>query len=154
MSFLSKGTTLWAHLGRALTIAASLAIVLASFANAANRNPGDQSLTERSVAADATAATHESAMPDFVGAVLASLAGGSSQGSVARNGRGKTAKDSAATTNGRSGNEISAATTLAHAGTIGTRPGWGCGDKNHAHSGPPGRPGATPPPGCSKGPRA
>ena len=32
----------------------------------------------------------------------------------------------------------------------GTRPGWGCGDTNHKHSGPPGRPGATPPPGCTK----
>ena len=30
----------------------------------------------------------------------------------------------------------------------GTRPGWGCGDTNHKHSGPPGRPGATPPPNC------
>ena len=32
----------------------------------------------------------------------------------------------------------------------GTRPGWGCGDTNHKHSGPPGRPGATPPLGCTK----
>jgi hypothetical protein len=32
----------------------------------------------------------------------------------------------------------------------GARPGWGCGDTNHTHSGPPGRPGATPPPGCAK----
>ena len=32
----------------------------------------------------------------------------------------------------------------------GTRPGWGCGDTNHKHSGPPGRPSATPPPGCTK----
>lgn len=36
------------------------------------------------------------------------------------------------------------------AGTVGTRPGWGCGDKNHTHSGPPGRPGASPPPGCQR----
>jgi hypothetical protein len=35
-------------------------------------------------------------------------------------------------------------------GASGTRPGWGCGDTNHKHSGPPGRPGATPPPGCTK----
>ena len=32
--------------------------------------------------------------------------------------------------------------------TTGARPGWGCGDTNHKHSGPPGRPGATPPPNC------
>ena len=31
----------------------------------------------------------------------------------------------------------------------GTRPGWGCGDTNHTHSKPPGRPTtATPPPNC------
>jgi hypothetical protein len=36
-----------------------------------------------------------------------------------------------------------------------TRPGWGCGDDNHTHTGPPGAQyGKTPPPGCSqyKGP--
>ena len=31
-----------------------------------------------------------------------------------------------------------------------TKPGWGCGDKNHIHTGPPGRPNATPPPGCAQ----
>jgi hypothetical protein len=35
-------------------------------------------------------------------------------------------------------------------GTTGARPGWGCGDTNHKHSGPPGRHDATPPPGCVK----
>jgi hypothetical protein len=31
------------------------------------------------------------------------------------------------------------------------RPGWGCGDKNHTHTGPPGRQYGTPmPPGCLK----
>jgi hypothetical protein len=35
-------------------------------------------------------------------------------------------------------------------GASGTRPGWGCGDANHTHSGPPGRPNATPPPGCTR----
>ena len=34
--------------------------------------------------------------------------------------------------------------------TASARPGFGCGDVNHKHSGPPGRPGATPPPGCDK----
>jgi hypothetical protein len=34
------------------------------------------------------------------------------------------------------------------AGTAGMRPGFGCGDKNRDHSGPPGRPDATDPPGC------
>jgi hypothetical protein len=30
------------------------------------------------------------------------------------------------------------------------RPGWGCGDRNHIHTGPPGRQYAEPPPGCFK----
>jgi hypothetical protein len=45
---------------------------------------------------------------------------------------------------------ISASTEAAPSGTTSTKPGWGCGDTNHEHSGPPGRPGATPPPGCDK----
>jgi len=51
-----------------------------------------------------------------------------------------------------------AATGLQKAGASGpasqqygeTRPGWGCGDKNHVHTGPPGRQYAPPPPGCTK----
>ena len=30
------------------------------------------------------------------------------------------------------------------------RPGWGCGDRNHIHTGPPGNQDATRPPGCAK----
>jgi hypothetical protein len=30
------------------------------------------------------------------------------------------------------------------------RPGWGCGDRNHIHTGPPGNQYATRPPGCAK----
>jgi len=30
------------------------------------------------------------------------------------------------------------------------RPGWGCGDRNHVHTGPAGRQYAPPPPGCSR----
>lgn len=46
---------------------------------------------------------------------------------------------------------VSAGQQVAPTGTGGTRPGFGCGDKNHDHSeGPPGRPGASLPPGCTK----
>jgi hypothetical protein len=45
---------------------------------------------------------------------------------------------------------ISPSTQAAPAGTSTTQPGWGCGDVNHEHTGPPGRPDATPPPGCDK----
>jgi len=34
--------------------------------------------------------------------------------------------------------------------TSSDRPGWGCGDTKHKHTGPPGRPDATPPPNCTK----
>jgi hypothetical protein len=44
---------------------------------------------------------------------------------------------------------ISNARNTPVSGTEGTRPGWGCGDINHEHTGPPGRPEATPPPGCT-----
>ena len=45
---------------------------------------------------------------------------------------------------------VSSGQQVGQAGTSGTRPGFGCGDTNHAHTGPAGRPGATPPPGCAK----
>jgi hypothetical protein len=45
---------------------------------------------------------------------------------------------------------ISPSTQPNDSGTTSAKPGWGCGDMNHEHSGPPGRPGATPPPGCSQ----
>lgn len=43
---------------------------------------------------------------------------------------------------------LAAAQQTPDSATIGTRPGWGCGDKNHEHSGPPGNPDATNP--CDK----
>ena len=49
-------------------------------------------------------------------------------------------------------NEVELTTPVAapRDNTTGARPGFGCGDPNHKHSGPPGRPGATPPPNCTK----
>ena len=84
-------------------------------------------------------------------AVLDAITGGSSP-SVAVSRR----SDDASAAQGKSGDDdasglISAAErTNGPAGTVGVRPGWGCGDTNHKHSGPPGRPNATPPPGCTK----
>jgi hypothetical protein len=53
---------------------------------------------------------------------------------------------------GQTQNEVVAAAPAAAPvdASSGARPGWGCGDTNHTHSGPPGRPDATPPPGCAK----
>jgi hypothetical protein len=36
-----------------------------------------------------------------------------------------------------------------HDSTSGARPGFGCGDTNHVHSGPAGLASASPPPGCA-----
>jgi hypothetical protein len=38
----------------------------------------------------------------------------------------------------------------ATAAQYGERPGWGCGDRNHEHTGPPGRQYAPAPPGCTR----
>ncbi len=46
--------------------------------------------------------------------------------------------------------DVSRGQEVGETGTSGTKPGFGCGDTNHEHSGPPGRPGATQPPGCAK----
>ena len=82
--------------------------------------------------------------------VLNAIAGGTSPSTVA-------SQRSDPESRGQAKNEgaglISAAQRQAGggtAGTVGVRPGWGCGDKNHEHSGPPGRPGADPPPGCER----
>ena len=40
--------------------------------------------------------------------------------------------------------------SAAESPAAGARPGWGCGDTHHTHSGPPGRPNASAPPGCAK----
>lgn len=46
-------------------------------------------------------------------------------------------------------------TAFAKPNDNGTRPGWGLGDDNHVHTGPPGRsPNATPPPGAAHGNKA
>ena len=46
---------------------------------------------------------------------------------------------------------LSASATAQEYEYPGTRPGWGCGDENHVHTGPPGAQyGTTPPPGCTQ----
>lgn len=92
----------------------------------------------------------QSAGLDITGALTALVSGGSATSLVDQEGPDRepgTTPTGPATTPvlAPSQNVLSpgSATTTA-------RPGWGCGDKNHTHSGPPGRPGATPPPGCTK----
>ncbi len=148
---MDRKAKLWGNLGRAAAIVATLALVLASVAGAANRN------VEQT--ASAPDATHGSVFSDFVGSVTALLSGDTSPArTVERSGRGKdsagttrtTITTTTETTNGSTiGTEqVSSPTALGNAPTTNTRPGWGCGDTNHKHSGPPGNPGATSP--CNK----
>jgi len=84
-------------------------------------------------------------------AVLGALTGGSNPSTIASNGKSGSDQTTANTeTNTETTTTVSSGQETNQAGTTGTKPGWGCGDTNHVHSGPPGRPGATPPPGCAK----
>jgi hypothetical protein len=85
--------------------------------------------------------------------VLNAIAGGTSPSAVASQRSGPESRSQAKQAKNESPGLISAAQRQGGAGTAGTvgvRPGWGCGDKNHTHSGPPGRPNADPPPGCER----
>ena len=82
--------------------------------------------------------------------VLSAIAGGTSPSAVASQ---RSDAESRGQAKSENAGVISAAQRQAGggtAGTVGMRPGWGCGDTNHTHSGPPGRPGASPPPGCER----
>jgi hypothetical protein len=84
-------------------------------------------------------------------AVLGALTGGSNPSTIASNGKAGSEQTTANTeTNTEATTTVSRGQETTEAGTTGTKPGWGCGDTSHVHTGPPGRPGATPPPGCAK----
>ena len=84
-------------------------------------------------------------------AVLGALTGGSNPSTVASNANAASHQTTANTeTNTETTTTVSSGQETNQAGTTGTKPGWGCGDTNNVHTGPPGRPGATPPPGCAK----
>ena len=143
------------HLGRAATALAFTAVtsvVLVAGAGAA----GPSAAASANAGGNANAAAHRS---DVATAVLAAVAAGTNPSNAATT-AAKEQNDSKADA-GDNGN--SSATVAAHANvtlsrgqptnetsTSGARPGWGCGDTQHNHSGPPGRPDATPPRGCSR----
>ncbi len=106
---------------------------------------------------DSANATLPSQASSIASAVLGALTGGSNPSTVASKGKSSASSDQGSTetandetTETETDNDVSQGNESQRAGTTGTKPGWGCGDDNHTHSGPPGRPGATPPPGCSK----
>jgi hypothetical protein len=125
--------------------AAVLAVVvlLAQVAGAATREMPASLPTSASVSTELTAITPTVALPDQA----SSVATENSATGVATANEAITSNGPATTTTAQV-NKAPAAAAPVDAST-GARPGWGCGDTNHTHSGPPGRPDATPPPGCT-----
>ncbi len=113
-------------------------------------------------------ATAHTDLPSIAASVIAALSGGSNPSTTVSQSDHANAKASEHATNDHATNTSTNVTTnndedtdtetedvsrgqeVGQTGTAGTRPGFGCGDTNHEHSGPPGRPGATQPPGCAK----
>jgi hypothetical protein len=77
-------------------------------------------------------------------AVLNALIGGSSPSTDVSNGHSQAASHQATNEGANDENEAADNDTEGQesnqAGTTGTKPGWGCGDLNHTHTGPPGHP--------------
>jgi hypothetical protein len=123
--------------------AAVLAVVvlLAQVAGAATREMPASLPGSASVSAELTATTPTVALPDQASSVATEK---SAKGVEAANEATNTETSTTARIN-----KAPAAAAPVDAST-GARPGWGCGDTNHTHSGPPGRPDATPPPGCTR----
>ncbi len=121
--------------------AAVLAVVVlvAQVAGAATREMPASLPTSASVSAELTATTPTVALPEQA----SSVATEKSATGVA------SANEAITTSTTAKVNKAPAAAAPVDAST-GARPGWGCGDTNHTHSGPPGRPDATPPPGCTR----
>jgi hypothetical protein len=120
--------------------AAVLAVVvlLAQAAGAATQEMPASFATSASVSAELTGTTATVTLPEQASSVATE----------------KASSHERVTTETTTTNEVTtnapAAAPKDSTGAAGTRPGWGCGDTNHTHSGPPGRPNATPPPGCTR----
>jgi len=142
---------LWARIGAATIVGAAFASAAIAADSTAALESGANALS-----AAATNAVGNVSLPAAANGtavlVLQAIAGGSNP-SAAASQRSDPESGSQAKAKDGSASLISAAQGLLRAGTAGTvgmRPGWGCGDKNHTHSGPPGRPDADPPPGCNR----
>jgi len=136
------------HRGIWLTAAVlTVGVLLAQVAGAATREMPGSAATSASVSAELTVTSPTVALPEQASSVAAEKA---AAGLATANSQ----KHETVTTQTTTTNEVTANTPAAapkdSTGAAGTRPGWGCGDTNHTHSGPPGRPNATPPPGCTR----
>lgn len=149
-----------------LAAGGALAIALSSAALGANVTDSNADATNPAALGHRASVTLPDQASTVARAVLGALTGGSNPSTVATNGNPTTehATNTNADTNANvhkdettdknasdetTDTNLSAGEETSPAGTTGTKPGWGCGDANHTHSGPPGRPGASMPPGCA-----
>ena len=132
---------------RTLAVAA-MVVALGGAAFGADAFMSVASVTTSNDAAGTSATEHAAVdLPSVAASVMSALVGGTNPSTVVAQ------RDSHANVTQANEDEngvVSNGQALGQTGTPGTRPGWGCGDKNHTHSGPPGRPNASPPPGCNK----
>jgi len=134
--------------GRAVWLMAAVVaviILLAQVAGASTRNETASLATSASVSAEMVGTAATMTLPEQVSSVARVK---SANGIATAN---EAIADRETATNETSEVAVSARAAAPKDSTSasGTRPGWGCGDTNHKHSGPPGRPTATPPPGCT-----
>jgi len=120
-------------------------VLLAQIAGASTRDETTSLATSASVSvsADLTGTAARASLPEQASSVASVASEKSANADEAITTRGRT------TETAQNEETVSAPAAAPTDSTTGARPGWGCGDTNHKHSGPPGRPGATPPPGCA-----
>jgi len=117
----------------------AVVVLLAQVAGAATREMPASLATTASVSALVTATTPTVTLPEQASSVA-----------TEKSAKGVEAADEATTTSTTAKVNKAPAAAAPVDASSGARPGWGCGDTNHTHSGPPGRPDATPPPGCTR----
>jgi hypothetical protein len=127
--------------------AAVLAVVVlfAQIAGAATREMPGSAATMASVSIDVAATNPTVALPEQASSVAAEKAApgiATANEAISTHGAPTERANNEFTTNAPAAAPVDASS--------GARPGWGCGDTKHTHSGPPGRPAATPPPGCAR----
>jgi len=134
--------------GRAVWLMAAIAaviILLAQVAGASTRNETASLATSASVSAEMVGTAATMTLPEQV----SSVARVKSANGIATANQAIADRETATNETTEVAVSARAAAPKDSTSASGTRPGWGCGDTNHKHSGPPGRPTATPPPGCT-----
>jgi len=133
---------LWISLTAGTVLA--LGLGSAALATELTDTSGDQ---DPGAPAHATNATLPDKASSVAKAVLAALTAGMNPSTVAS----KDSDTNATTDNDESSDtDTDNDTDKGPTGATGAKGGWGCGDDNHTHTGPAGRPSATMPPGCTK----